>query len=145
MNWVSTWYDDRIEYKADPRQVERLTSECGLTAVNPMGTPGAKATYQDHEADKPLDKHLHMAFRGSAACSNYLSAGRIECQYACKEVCRSMPSPTEQSWKALKRIGRYLCGLPRLVYTYRTQYIDAPDVYVDTDWTGCVETRKSTS
>ena len=56
-----------------------------------------------------------------------------------------MSSPTEQSWKALKRLGRYLCGLPRLVYTYRKQDIGAIDVYVDTDWAGCVKTRKSTS
>ena len=56
-----------------------------------------------------------------------------------------MSTPTEQSWKALKRLGRYLCGAPCLVYTYRRQEISAIDVYVDTDWAGCVETRKSTS
>ena len=56
-----------------------------------------------------------------------------------------MSSPTEQSWKALKRIGGNLCGLPRLVYTYRKQEVRAIDVYVDTDWAGCVETRKSSS
>jgi hypothetical protein len=145
LNRVITWLDDKIEYEADPRQAERLIGECGLTGANPMGTPGAKITYQEHEADVPLEQNLHTAFRGSAARSNYLSADRIDCQYACKEICRSMSSPTEQSWKALKRLGRYLCGLPRLVYTYRRQVIDAIDVYVDTDWAGCVRTRKSTS
>ena len=131
----------RIEYEADPRQAERLTGECGLTVANPMNTPGLKATYQDHESDKALEKHLHTAFRGSAARSNYLSADRIDCQYACKEVCRSMSSPTEQGWKSLKRLGRYLCGAPRLVYTYREQEINSVYVYVDTDWAGCVRTH----
>ena len=140
-----TRLDGKIEYEADPRQAERLIGECGLTGANPMGTPGAKITYQEHEADVPLDQNLHTAFGGSATRSNYLSADRIDCQYACKEICHSMSSPTEQSWKALKRLGRYLCGLPRLVYTYRRQVIDAIDVYVDTDWAGCVRTRKSTS
>ena len=56
-----------------------------------------------------------------------------------------MSAPTEQCWKALKRLGRYLCGAPGLVYTYRRQTIDAIDVYVDTDWAGCVKTRESTS
>ena len=55
-----------------------------------------------------------------------------------------MSSPTEQSLKALKRLSRYLCGAPRLVYTYRKQTVDSIDVYVDTDWAGCVKTRKST-
>lgn len=111
----------------------------------PDGNLGAKITYQDHDEDKPLNKHLHTAFRGSAARSNYLSADRLDCQDACKEVCRSMSSPTEQRWKALNRLGRYLCGLPPLVYTYRTQEINAIDVYVDTDWAWCMKTRKSTS
>ena len=132
MNRVITWYDDRMEYEADPRQAERLINECGLTGANAMATPGAKVTYQDHEADKTFEKGLHTAFRGSAARANYMSADRIDCQYACKEICRSMSTPTEQSWKALKRLGRYLCGAPRLVYTYRKQEINAIDVHVDT-------------
>ena len=56
-----------------------------------------------------------------------------------------MSTPTEQGWKSLKRLGRYLCGSPRLVYTYRKHEINSIDVYVDTDWAGCVKTRKSTS
>ena len=110
-----------------------------------MTTPGSKLTYQDHEADKPLEKQFHTAFRGSAARGNYLSADRIDIQYASKEICRSMSTPTDQSLKALKRLGRYLGGRPRLVYTHRRQEVDTIDVHVDTDWAGCVRTRKSTS
>ena len=80
LNRVITWHDGRIEYEADPRQAERLINECGLTGANAMGTPGAKITYLDHEADTPLEKHLHTAYRESAARSNYLSADRIDCQ-----------------------------------------------------------------
>ncbi len=145
MNRFITWHEDRIEYEADPRQAERLVGECGLTGANSMTTPGSKLTYQDHEADKPLEKQFHTAFRGSAARGNYLSADRIDIQYASKEICRSMSTPTDQRLKALKRLGRYLGGRPRLVYAYRRQEIDTIDVYVDTDWAGCVRTRKSTS
>ena len=145
LNRVVTWHDDRVEYEADPRQAERLIEECGLTGSNPMGTPGVKSTFQDHDADEGLEKSLHTPFRGSAARSNYLSADRVDLQFAGKEVCRSMSEPTKLSWKALKRIGRYFCGRPRLVYVYRRQEIQAIDVYVDTDWAGCVRTRKSTS
>ena len=56
-----------------------------------------------------------------------------------------MSTPTENSWDALKRLCRYLAGLPRLVYTYGWQEVDAVDVYTDTDWAGCPRTRKSTS
>ena len=56
-----------------------------------------------------------------------------------------MSKPTESSRTALKRLCRYLVGLPRLVHIYRWQSVDAIDVYTDTDWAGCPRTRKSTS
>jgi len=97
------------------------------------------------EKDTELPAHLHTAFRGSAARANYLAADRLDCQFSAKEVCRWMSSPTEGSWAALKRLCRYLVGLPRLVYHYRFQEADTVDVYTDTDWAGCPRTRKSTS
>ena len=97
LNRIVRWTAQGVEYEADPRQSERLIGECGLTGATPMTTPGVKISYQEHEADNPLEKDLHTPFRGSAARSNYLSADRIDCQYACKEICRSMSSPTGQS------------------------------------------------
>ena len=104
-----------------------------------------KSSFHDLEEDKPLEARLHTAFRGSAARANYLAADRLDAQFACKEVCRWMSSPSERAWQALKRICRFLQGLPRVVYTYPQQAVDDVDVYTDTGWAGCVETRKSTS
>ena len=72
-------------------------------------------------------------------------ADRIDVQYSCTEVYRWMAKPTLRAWTALKRLCRFLNGLPRLVYKYPKQTIDAIDVYTDTDWAGCPITRKSTS
>ena len=119
VNRVVTLRDDGIEYKADPRQAERLIEECGLTGANPMSTPWVKISYQEHAADAPLPLNLQTPFRGSSARANYSSADRIDLQYPCKEVCRSMAGPTAQSLKALKRIGRYFIGRPRLVYSFQ--------------------------
>ena len=66
-------------------------------------------------------------------------------QFASKEVCRFMATPTDHSWTALKRVCRYLRGAPRLVYTYPVQSVKSLEVYTDTDWAGCPRTRKSTS
>ena len=110
-----------------------------------MVTPSVKLTFKELEEDLELEKSLHTAFRGAAARANYLAADRIDCQYSCKEICRSMAKPTAQSWKALKRLCRYLVGAPRLVYRFAWQNADKVQVYVDTDWAGCPKTRKSTS
>ena len=145
LNRVVRWCEDRIEYEADPRQAERLISECGLEGANAMATPGVRPTAAEVAADQELPSQLSTAFRGAAARGNYLAADRIDAQFACKEVCRHMSKPTAESWKALKRICRFLNGCPRLVYTYPRQHVDCIDVYTDTDWAGCPRTRKSTS
>ena len=50
------------------------------------------------------------------------------------------------SFQKLKRLARYLNGLPRLVYRYPWQaFPDVIDVFVDTDFAGCQSTRRSTS
>jgi hypothetical protein len=145
LNRIIRWCDDRIEYEADPRQAERLIEECGLAGCKTVATPGVRASFQELETDVDLPEKLHTAFRGASARANYLAADRIDCMFASKEVCRWMAKPTHQSWIALKRLCRFLSGLPRLVYTYRKQTIDKIDVYTDTDWAGCPKTRKSTS
>ncbi len=145
LNRVIRWCDGHIEYEADPRQVERLVAECGLEGSKPVATPGVKPTFKQLEEDTPLPKHLHTAFRGAAARGNYLAADRIDGQFAFKEVCRWMANPNTHAWQALKRICRFLNSAPRLVYTYKQQTVEDIDVYVDTDWSGCPKTRKSTS
>ena len=145
LNRVVRWLDGRIEYEADPRQSERLISECGLDGSKGVATPGVKPTFTELEADTELATKLHTAFRGSAARGNYLAADRIDAQFACKEVCRWMSRPTEHAWQALKRVARFFRSAPRLVYTYPQQTVRGIDVYTDTDWAGCPKTRKSTS
>jgi len=110
-----------------------------------VAIPGLCLSYDQLSTDEILPAHLHTAFRGSAARANYLAIDRLDCQFAAKEVCRWMSKPTEAAWQALKRLCRYLVGLPRMIFHYRWQTVDHVDVYTDTDWAGCPRTRKSTS
>ena len=145
LNRIIRWTDKGLEMEADPRQAEKLISECGLNGANSVATPGVRLSFEQVENDKPLPEKLHTAFRGSAARANYLAADRLDCQFSAKEICRWMSKPTESSWGSLKRLCRYLVGLPRMVHVYRWQSVDTIDVYTDTDWAGCPRTRKSTS
>ncbi len=145
LNRIIRWTPTGLEMEADPRQVEKLVRDLGLVGSNPLGTPGTKATTEQISQDKPLEFRKCKPFRAVAARANYLSADRPECQYSAKEVCRWMANPTETSVAALKRLGRFLEGRRRLVYTYPWQSAKVVDVYSDTDWGGCGRTRKSTS
>jgi len=146
LNRIIRWTHEGVEYEADPRQAEKLAAECGLDAgVNSVATPGLRLSFEQVEKDAELPAHLHTAFRGSAARANYLAVDRLDCQFAAKEICRFMSKPTEASWTALKRLCRYLVGLPRMVFRFRWQEASHVDVFTDTDWAGCPRTRKSTS
>ncbi len=145
LNRIARWEADAITYEADPRQAEKLILECGLEGCNSVATPGIKETSAQLAADIELEQNIHTAFRAAAARANYLAADRPDVQFSAKEVCRWMSSLTASAWAALKRLVRYLVGLPRLVFVFPDQEVDAVDAYADIDWAGCARARKSTS
>ena len=82
-------------------------------------------------------KEAETSFRAAAARSNYLSIDRPDCQFASKEICRLMTTPTRRGHASLKRLCRYLVGRPRLVHVFDFQQASCSHVYTDTDWAGC--------
>ena len=56
-----------------------------------------------------------------------------------------MSTPTEVALVALNRIGRYPGGHARLMYEYVFQTASEIDCHSDTDWAGCLRTRRPTS
>ena len=99
MNRVIRWCDNpcRVDYGADPRQIERLILECGIDGSKSVATPGVKASFTELEEDVVLPSQLHTAFRGAAARGNDLAADRLDGQFACKGICRWTSKPTEHS------------------------------------------------
>ena len=146
LNRILRYTDKGYEYEADPRQGEKLLEGLRLDGgCKGAATPGLKPLIEQLENDKGIPVSGQKEFRGHAARGNYLSSDRVDLQYAAKEICRFMSSPTETSAGALKRMGRYLLDHKRLVYTYPWQEASGIDVYSDTDWSGCPRTRRSTS
>eukprot|EP00969_Alexandrium_andersonii_P299728 13250870-Alexandrium_andersonii.AAC.1 len=85
-------------------------------------------------------------YRALAARANYLSMDRPDLSFAAKECCRRMSNRTAEDWAALARLTRYLLHRPRAVYYFPWQKGDQfMTVYADTDFAGCLSTRRSTS
>ena len=145
LNRLIRWTASGIEYEGDPRQLERLVLDLGLEGAKRVGTPGMKQTKEQVDADTELPASKHTAFRAVAARSSFLSIDRPEVQYAAKEICRWMSKPTAYGVQAPKRLGRYLDSHRRVVFEYPFQDANKLDIYSDTDWAGCIQTRKSTS
>ena len=87
-------------------------------------------------------------FRALSARGNFLSMDRTDISYSSKELCRDFSVPNKKSYEKLKRMARYLAGHPRLIHKFPWQNPEEAltlNVYVDTDFAGCRESRRSTS
>ena len=111
-----------------------------------VGAKKAKKLELDKNADFTLSPADATTYRALAARCNYLSQDRPDISFASKELCREFSVPNLASFRKLKRLVRYLCGLQRLTYHYPFQQMPSVlDVYVDADFAGCASTRRSTS
>ena len=76
----------------------------------------------------------------------FLSQDRTDIGYAVKELSRRMSKPEVKDMKDMKRLGRYLIGRERVHIRFERQdRCNIIDIWTDTYYAGCVETRKSIS
>ena len=147
LNRVIRYTDKGWEYEADQRHTEFLVQALNLTNANPVGTPQEEQKpWLEKEESQKLDGGRAAEYRSLAARANYLASDRVDIQYAVKEICRSMAAPTIGDRRKLKRLTRYLVGVPRLVSEFAFQYrYGVTDGFSDSNWAGCKVTAKSTS
>ena len=158
LNRVIRWTDCGLEFEPDQRHAEMVVRDLGLENANAVATPGTRedqalasvpviATAVEIEDDSPLlNAEEAKLYRGVTARCNYLAQDRVDIQYACKECSRRMAKPRQGDWAALKRIGRYFKGAPRLIQQFSWQELPKTvDVFTDSDWAGCKSTCRSTS
>ena len=78
-----------------------------------------------------------------------MSQDRADIGFATNELCREFAIPNQNSQQKLERVCRYLAGKPRPVHQYNwgtgADGDQTLEVFVDTDFAGCKETRRSTS
>ena len=155
LNRVLRWTKNGITYEADPRHAELLIKSLavGKRQVRTPGlkrkTSGVEASVDDDlefaDEDEPLTAARASLFRSCAARANYLGMDRPDLAFASKELCRRMSAPREGDLEALRRLAQYLLHAPRIVYEFKWQEHGALKAYVDTDFAGCLATRRSTS
>ena len=131
---------EAVEIEADARHVESLTHQLNLQNAKSLVTPGVKSTSSDVGPTLPLEKHI--PFRSICMRANYLAEDQDDVMFACKEAARLMSEPCEAGWEKLKRLGRYLAGLPRLAQRMERQ--DPPRCVLalsDSNHAACLRTR----
>ncbi len=76
----------------------------------------------------------------------YINQGRSDIAFSVKEISRGISKPTREHQRMLKKLGRYLINKTRVVTQFNYQSsLSKIIVWVDSDWAGCIKTRRSTS
>lgn len=79
-------------------------------------------------------------------CLMYAVLGTRPDLSTCVNICsRQQDEPTEELWKRLKRILRYIKGTLDLELVYEAEENSIFTRFVDSDWAGSLEDRKSTT
>ena len=143
LNRIIVVEDQGYTYEPDARHAEVIIRDLGLQGAKSVSTPIAD---DSHESDVFLDHERHKKYQSICARCNFLAVDRMDIQFASKECCRAMAKPTIKDWMKLKRLGRYLVGKPRLIYTYPFQEeMTMLTAYSDANWASNAGDRKSTS
>ena len=139
--------EDGWELEADQRHAELVVRQLGLEGARPVTSPGEDVKeHLVNEYCEALSGSKATGYRAIAARINYLAADRAGVAFAAKEVCRFMANLTQGHLRALRRLGRYLVGVPRVVCRFCwPQWPGRLSMYSDSDWAGCSTTGKSTS
>jgi hypothetical protein len=138
-----------LVYEPDPKHVQLLCEEFGLQQSSKgLDSPFAKDEGKSPTGDEELSKSESTKFRALAARASYVAQDRMDVMYASKEICRDMARPTASSMMKLKRLVRYLLEYPCMEWRFKIRRkfnATVVNVYSDSDWAGCRNTRKSTS
>ncbi|XP_074293720.1 secreted RxLR effector protein 161-like [Silene latifolia] len=112
--------------------------DCDI-AITPMNT---NEKLQRNDGTSPTDERLYRSIVGGL---NYLTHTRPDIAYSVSVVSRFLHSPTKQHLGAAKRISRYIARTAEKGIWYEASENFKLVVYIDSDWAGSLDDRKSTS
>ena len=114
-----------------------------MSECNSCTTPADVRGKLSGEGSPPMSNPT--LYRSLAGALQYLTFTRPDIAFAVQQVCLFMHAPLESHYNALKRILRYIKGTldHGLQLTPNTSH--TLTAYSDADWTGCPNTRQSTS
>ena len=132
---------------ADPRHIESIKQALGVKASDRSEVPSKQLNLLEVE---PLNEEQTKAYRSAVGSAIYLSSDRRDIQFAVKELARHMSAPRHCDFQAAKVLGAYRNRHPNVVKVVALDPDINPnstlslETFTDSDWAGCLETRRST-
>jgi Reverse transcriptase (RNA-dependent DNA polymerase) len=141
----------KLIHLSQKKHVEELLARCNMQECNPVSTPLAPGTQLNMAmcpaSNEEKEEMMKAPYANVVGSLLYLATGtRPDISHAVGVVSRFMKNPGREHWMAVKRILRYLKGTATLGIQFggpkATLIVNG---YVDADWAGDVESRRSTT
>ena len=140
-----------ISVGMSPAYIDNMLELYGLKQCRSSLAPGTDTLRKQLDSE-PLSAEDHKRFRRVVGQLLWFSSVRPDIMFATKELSRGLSSPTSQHESKAKHLLRYLSGTrdfaqrlqPTLSLSPQHKAIDV-NIFVDSDWAGCHDTRRSTS
>ncbi|XP_066315609.1 uncharacterized mitochondrial protein AtMg00810-like [Miscanthus floridulus] len=129
-------------FLSQQRYAEDILERAGMTTCKPVSAPidsKGKLSSDGPPIDDP------KTYRSLAGVLQYLTVTRQELAFEVQQACLHMHDPRTPHLTLLKRILRYVRGTTSLDLHLRASAELAVTAYLDADWAGCLDTRRSTS
>ena len=130
--------------------IDKVWSRFGMSNCAPRDTPAAKGDkFSLHQCPKnELEKKDMERFPYASAIGSLMYAQvctRLNIAYIIGMLGRYLSNPGMDHWKKAKRVMRYLQRTKDYMLTYRRSSHLEIVGYSDSDFAGCLDSRKSTS
>ena len=134
---ILQWHSWGLSLRADPRHRRLVLEHFGFgsstKALSVNGIPETDAELE--EIEEKLDKVQIHDYRAICARMNFASQDCPNIQFAIKELCRDMSSPSARSIQRLKRHARHWISWVDVSITFPwREEVDSLSVYVDSNW-----------
>ncbi len=114
LNRIATVTENGLEYEADQRHAEILMRDVGVVEGSKgVATPGVSAGEGGQAREVQVGGE--SLFRAAAARRNSLGQGRVDMQFAAKEIPTFASNPEQRGWRSAEMRARHLKDDRRVV------------------------------
>lgn len=137
---------DAILTVPDEKHLQAMISAAGTTARERSEIPSKQLNLLETEV---LNEEERKRFRPAVGSAIYFSLDRRDIQYAVKDLARRMAAPRRCDLTAVRALAAYLQTHLRMARVVTGDAIGKNEpwrveLFSDSDWAGCLETRRST-
>ncbi|KAK8933315.1 hypothetical protein KSP39_PZI015777 [Platanthera zijinensis] len=140
---IEVTHDDHSLFICQRKYTLDLLSDLGMSNCGHVDFPLEPGEKSLHAESKPFDSP--EKYRRIVGKLNYLTMTRPNIACTVSKVSQFMAAPTVSQWESVLRIVRYVKKDPGLGISYKDRGHSNLEAYSDSDWAGCLATRKSTT